>query len=121
MRAVTSCTISCLLAAGLWATPPVGGRAAAATDEKPRKEAKAGRSTSAPAVGVKTPGVRIPFASVKAEAQVSAPAKPKWAFFSDSVFLPGAEGLDRIDSKTNKLAEPIAGLKQPCGGMVSAF
>ncbi len=38
------------------------------------------------------------------------------------LLIPSQDKLDRIDSKTNKPApEPIAGLKHPCGGIVSAF
>lgn len=122
MRAVIGCAVSWVITAGVWATPPLASRAAA-TDEKPRKEssaAKAGRTT-APTAGIKTPGVRIAYDKLKPEATIAAAAKPKWIFFSDSVFFPNANGLDRVDPKTNKLADPIAGLKQPCGGMTSAF
>ena len=77
--------------------------------------------SSLPSSGIKTPGIGIPFANLKPEAQISLPSKPGWLFFSNSVFAPGVKGLERIDAKTNKAAEPIAGLDQPCGGMASAF
>ena len=47
----------------------------------------------------------------------AAPAAPASGF----VFIPGADKLQKIETKTNKVLEPIAGLKKPCGGMVSAF
>ncbi len=75
---------------------------------------------SASKAGIKTPGVQIPFANLKTEAEFK-PAKPDWIFFSGSVFAPGENGIDRIDPKTNKKGDPIGGLKQPCGGMASAF
>jgi virginiamycin B lyase len=74
-----------------------------------------------PTMGVKTPGVQIPFANLKPEAEFPAPAKPDWLFFSGSAFACGKDSLDRIDPKTNKQGEPIAGLSKPCGGMASAF
>lgn len=74
-----------------------------------------------PKVGVKTPGVQIPFANLKAEAELQAPAKPDWLFFSGSVYVPGENSIEKIDPKTNKKGDPIAGLAKPCGGMASAF
>jgi virginiamycin B lyase len=123
----------------------------------------------APAVpknGIKTPGVQIPFAGVKADASIPAPDKPAWLFIatpapvaaapadaapaggggrgggrggrgagggggaraggggrggSDSIYFPAPEKLEKIDTVGNKPGEPVAGLKKPCGGMVSAF
>lgn len=81
-----------------------------------RKEAK----QATPRLGVQTPGVQIPFANLKAEAEV--PAAPGWIGVTDSLLLPSAKStLDRLDLKTNKLADPIAGIEQPCGGAVTAF
>ncbi len=88
----------------------------AAPEGKPRKNQPA-----VPKTGVKTPGVQIPFANLKPEAQLEAPAKPEWLFFAGSVFAPGADGIDKIDPKTSKKGDPIGGLSKPCGGMVSAF
>jgi len=70
--------------------------------------------------GIKTPGVQIPFANLKTEAEFTS-AKPDWIFSSGSVFAPGENGIDKIDPKTNKRGDSIGGLKQPCGGMASAF
>ena len=76
-----------------------------------------------PRLGVKTPGVQIPFASLKPELVYDTPAHPAWLAFSESVFLPGTDSLDRIDPKAKdaKLGDPIAGVKQPCGGVARAF
>ena len=125
---------------------------------------------AAPKQGVQTPGVRIPFAGLTAEATLTPPDKPAWAFFlpdgggaggrggagggggragggrggagggggrgagaapggpaapaapaAGNVFLPAKDKLSKFETKTNKPADPIAGLKSPCGGMVSAF
>lgn len=37
------------------------------------------------------------------------------------VLIPAEDKLLKIDMKTNKPVDPIAGLKKPCGGAVSAF
>src|SRR5438552_11754066 len=72
-------------------------------------------------LGVKTPGVQIPFANLKPEAEFESTAKPEWLFFSDSAFAPGKDSIDKIDPKVNKKGDPIGGLIKPCGGMASAF
>lgn len=154
-------------ASGLAASPGNPG-------EKPGKSAK-NAVPATPKVGVKTPGIQIPFSSVTAEATIAAAGKPAWVFFQSdtpaaggggarggrgrgggnnsaagdgaaapagngrggrggagsgaagagssagNLYIPAADKLERIDTKTNKAGEPIAGLKQPCGGMVSAF
>ncbi len=75
-----------------------------------------------PAIGVKTPGVVIPYAQLKAEAELPAPAKPDWLFFSESLFINLKDDvIEKINAKTNKPGEPIATVKKPCSGMVSAF
>lgn len=81
----------------------------------------AASSKPAPKEGIRTPGVQIPFASLKTEATFPSPGKPEWVFFSTDIFVPAQDHLDKIDLKTNKLGDPVAGLKKPCGGMVSAF
>jgi streptogramin lyase len=79
----------------------------------------------APKGGIKTPGVQIPFASLKAELEFDITAAPDWVGFTDAIFIPNkdADGLDRIDprAKEVKLGDPIIGLKKPCGGIVNAF
>jgi virginiamycin B lyase len=71
--------------------------------------------------GVKTPGILIPFASLKADVEL--PVAPSWAFVSDTLLIPNpaAGTLVRLDSKTNKLGEPAADLTKPCGGVANGF
>ncbi len=76
---------------------------------------------ASPKQGIQTPGVQIPFSSLKAEATFQTPDQPDWIFFSTDIFVPAKDRLDKIDVKTNKIADPVAGLNKPCGGMVSAF
>ncbi|MGO9260458.1 MAG: hypothetical protein ACLQU1_29750 [Bryobacteraceae bacterium] len=84
-----------------------------------KRDAKHGVAT--PKAGIKTPGIQIPIASLKAEAEVA--AAPQWIGVADSLLLPNsAKGtLDRLDPKTNKPGEPIAELSKPCGGAITAF
>lgn len=84
-----------------------------------KKDAK--HTASATRAGIKTPGVSIPFASLKAEAEVA--TGPEWIGVADSLLLPNPDRgtLDRLDPKTNKLGDPIADLNKPCGGAVTAF
>lgn len=81
--------------------------------------------TAAPKIGIKTPGIQIPFSRLKAEAEFPAPGKPDWLFVTPgptgAAFIPTKNSIDKVDLKTNKKSEPLAGLDQPCGGMVSAF
>lgn len=70
--------------------------------------------------GIKTPGVQIPFSALVAEAEVAATA-PEWVAFSGSMFAPNGDSVLKVDPKTNKAGDPIAGLSKPCGGLVNAF
>jgi len=92
---------------------------------KPEGSAKSKKDVkrTAPLVpgGVKTPGVPIPFASLKAEVEL--PVAPPWTYTADSLLVPNpASGtLVRLDSKTNKLSDPIADLSKPCAGAANGF
>jgi virginiamycin B lyase len=73
-----------------------------------------------PEQGIKTPGVQIPFASLKAEAEL--PLAPQWIVFSDTILIPNKSGgLERLDAKTNKLVDPVAGVSKLCGGAAIGF
>jgi virginiamycin B lyase len=81
------------------------------------------KKRAAPVVtsGEKTPGVLIPFASLKAEVEL--PIAPPWTFASDSLLIPnpGAGTLAPLDPKTNKLGDAIAGLRKPCCSVANGF
>lgn len=90
--------------------------ASAAQSSKPRKDSKSATVRQ----GIKTPGIQIPFASVKAEAEL--PLSPQWMVFSDSILIPNKSGgLERLDAKTNKLVDPVPGVTKPCGGAGIGF
>src|SRR3954463_10190349 len=75
--------------------------------------------------GVKTPGVQIPFSALKVEMEFETATGLGWIGIADTAIVANAakDGLARIDtrSKEKKLADPVAGIKQPCAGVVSAF
>jgi virginiamycin B lyase len=111
MRAAIAATLFFLVSA--LAAPPA----------KSEGKGKAAPPTPAPPrAGIKTPGVQIPFDSLQAEAEISV-ASPGWITAGDAIFVPDkSKGVVvRIDPKTNKLLDPIAGLKQPCSGTIVAF
>jgi virginiamycin B lyase len=81
---------------------------------------QSGKTRKDVAQGIKTPGVQIPFASLKADAEL--PLAPRWMVFSNSVLIPNkAGGLERLDAKTNKLVDPVAGPRNLCGGAATGF
>jgi hypothetical protein len=85
----------------------------AAQNSKPKRDA-------GPTRGIKAPGVQIPFASLKAEAEL--PLAPQWIVFSDTILIPNKSGgLERLDAKTNKLVDPVAGVSKLCGGVATGF
>jgi len=70
--------------------------------------------------GIKIPGVQIPFANLKAEAEL--PLAPQWMIFSDTILIPDKNGgLERLDVKTNKLVDPVPGVTKLCGGAATGF
>ena len=92
------------------------------TAAEAREKPSHGRAPAAPPkLGIKTPGIQLPFSNLKAESEFETSAKPEWLFFSGSAFVPAKNGVDRIDAATNKRAEPIGGLARVCGSMASAF
>jgi virginiamycin B lyase len=121
MRVVTGFCLSVAVMSGF---ALAGDRDGAPTAEAQRKGAKKGTAVAgAPTGGVKTPGVQIPFASLKPELTFDAAGPVAWIAATDAVLLPSKDGLQKIDpkGKENKFGTPFAGLKQPCAGLVNAF
>lgn len=113
-RAIRVC--GCLLVAGLIAALP-------ASDKKTTKDATAKAAAPvAPKTGIKTPGVQIPAATLKSEAEIPVEG-PGWIAIADSILVESKakDSLIRIDPKTNKPLDPVAGLKKPCSGTIVAF
>jgi virginiamycin B lyase len=90
----------------------------------------------APKVGIKTPGIQIPFADVKVDLEIPVPT-PGYMTIGESVFVPSAskDEVVRIPTKSGdakaadgakgsgpaKPLEPIAGVSKPCSGTIVAF
>jgi virginiamycin B lyase len=76
-----------------------------------------------PAGGIKTPGVLIPFSTLKSELAFEPAITPEWIAATDSVWIPSKDGLQKIDPKGKeaKFGDPIGGLDRPCAGLVNAF
>jgi len=93
--------------------------AMASAGEPQRKDAK----KSGPSGGIKTPGVQIPFASLKSELVFDASAPATWIAATDAIWIPSRDGLDRIDpkGKETKFGTAITGIDKPCAGAANAF
>ncbi len=77
-----------------------------------------------PKAGIKTPGIQIPFANLKAEADATLEGAPGWLMADgQTLLLPvGDKGaIARIGNRDNKLMEAWKGFEAPCGGAISAF
>jgi virginiamycin B lyase len=92
---------------------------AAITAAQPAHKKETSHAPAAPSVGIRTPGVQIPFASLKPEAEFATTAE--WLAFTDAPLVGDRKSLFRIDAKKNELGAAVASLNDPCGGMVSAF
>jgi virginiamycin B lyase len=76
-----------------------------------------------PKPGVKTPGVQIPFASLKPDFEFPVPGAPDWIAVGESVWISNApkDNVTRIDPKTNKIVETVTGFHKPCAGLAIGF
>ena len=89
-------------------------------------KAKAAATPAAPIApknGIKTPGVQIPFASLKSEAELPAEGAAWMTITGAAILVPSKpqDTLVRIDPKGNKAMDPVTGLNQPCAGAIVAF
>jgi streptogramin lyase len=108
------------IAAFLALTIPLAAAQRSNGDSRPAKgKAGAPRAEFVSKPGIKIPGVQIPFASLKAEAEL--PFAPLWTLASDALLAPTAGGLVRIDPRANKPGDPITAVTKPCGGAASGF
>ncbi len=77
----------------------------------------------APKAGIKTPGVQIPFESLKALAEIPLEGTPGEILIGDAVWVENAakDSVAKIDGKSNKPGDAIAGLHKPCSGLATGF
>lgn len=80
---------------------------------------RASKGAVASRAGIKTPGVQIPFADLKPEAEFA--VSEQWLAITDAPLVTDDRGLYKIDAKKNELGKAVTALQQPCGGTVNAF
>jgi virginiamycin B lyase len=107
------CLCVAFLACSATAAQPVGK----SEGGKPKRETV--RPSVGPTAGIKTPGVQIPFANLKPDAEFVAAAE--WMAFTDAPLLADQKSLFHIDARKNELGTAVAPLNKPCGGAASAF
>lgn len=73
-------------------------------------------------LGVKTPGVQIPYAKLESDASITLPGAPAGLVaVGDTVYVSAGEAVTTIEAKTNKTSELVKGLEKPCSGLANAF
>src|ERR1700733_15359634 len=98
-----------LLAAGLAVVLPAADQSKDTAKSKAnQKNAKAPAVPPGPTGGIKTPGVLIPAASLKSEAEIPVEG-PGWMMLTDALLVESKtkNSLMRIDLKANKPLDPI--------------
>jgi virginiamycin B lyase len=73
--------------------------------------------------GIQKPGVQIPLAKLRAEAELATAGLPGSIIGEQSVWVLNVDknSIDRIDPKTNKMTDSVAGLNQPCSNLQFGF
>lgn len=86
-------------------------------------QAKVQNKTNTLKSGIRTPGIQIPMASLKPEAEIALPGPVDALFVGDSIFVANkaTDKIIPVGAKTGKTEDPISGIKQPCAAMISAF
>ena len=82
---------------------------------------KRGTPVVKPTKGVKTPGIQIPFSSLKADAEIALEGHPSALVVAGPDLLtPNGSRLDRIEGKSAKLSDSkVGGIGSNCGGVAS--
>lgn len=83
--------------------------------------AAAPKEVKKPKLGLQTPGIQIPFASLKSDAQIKMEAPPTGIAFTTEALIAAGSIVQRVDAKTNKPGESIAHLDNACGGLLNAL
>ncbi|MBS1828403.1 MAG: hypothetical protein JST93_24060 [Acidobacteria bacterium] len=79
------------------------------------------RVTVMPKAGVTTPGVQIPIAKLKPEAEIAVAGATAIMGIPEAVWVSTPAGVIPIDAKANKAGERIAAVKMPCAGLATGF
>lgn len=77
-----------------------------------------------PKAGIKTPGIQVPFANLKSEADLTLEGTPSSILTEGMIVLVAIRdkgAIARFANRDNKVLESFKGLEEPCGGIVNAF
>jgi len=77
-----------------------------------------------PKAGIKTPGIQVPFANLKSEADLTLEGTPSSILAEGTnVLIPIRDkgSIARIGNRDNKALESFKGFDEPCGGLINAF
>ncbi len=77
-----------------------------------------------PKAGIRTPGIQIPFTSLKAEAEWKTEGVPDWLLVQGpNALLPlnGKGEIVRMQNRDNKMTDAWKAGESLCGGLISAF
>lgn len=77
--------------------------------------------TAIPKGGVTTPGVQIPMAKLKPEAEIAVAGATAILGSPDAVWIGTTTGAIPIDAKDNKAGDRVATVKMPCSGLATGF
>jgi len=72
------------------------------------------------ASGLQTPGVRVQFDALKAEAEIQLEAAPAGVVFTNEIVAAAGSKLQRFEAKTNKAGESAPGPGRACGALINA-
>jgi DNA-binding beta-propeller fold protein YncE len=112
-----------MIAAGLFVLACAGQFLASSDpNEKPAKNQKQGKHAG-PKLGIKTPGVQIPFENLKPLAEIAVAGTPGEITIGEAVWVTNAvrNEVAKIDGKTNKAGDALTGLHKPCSGLTIGF
>jgi len=83
--------------------------------------AAAPKEVKKPKLGVQTPGVQIPYVSLKSDAEIKLEAAPTGVAFTTEALIAAGENIQRVEARSNKPGDKIAGLNSACGGLINAL
>lgn len=88
------------------------------------KEKLSKTSAWPPKAGIKTPGIQVPFANLKPEAELNLEGVPSWLLAEGTAAIVPIRDkgiVTRIGNRDNKAMDSWKGFGEPCGGVIRAF
>lgn len=114
LRTFTFCLGLCAVAFAAQQTPTSAANAPVQPRNRPDRPKK---------TGVTTPGVQIPMAKLKPDAEFAVGGAPDWIAIDDLIYVSNKpkNSIVRIDPKANKTLPEVTGLNKPCSGLAVGF